>query len=98
MPERLSGLDLLEQFRASNTQLMLVIDEYGEINGLVTLADVLQALTGEFRPRDLKNAWAVRREDGSWLLDGLTPPPRCPPPKQRSRTRLKIARLRQSQG
>ena len=75
MPERLSGLDLLEQFRASNTQLMLVIDEYGEINGLVTLADVLQALTGEFRPRDLKNAWAVRREDGSWLLDGLIPIP-----------------------
>ncbi|MHB0981972.1 MAG: hemolysin family protein [Thiobacillus sp.] len=71
MPERLSGLDLLEQFRASDTQLMLVIDEYGEINGLVTLADVLQALTGEFRPRDLKNAWAVQREDGSWLLDGL---------------------------
>jgi putative hemolysin len=75
MPERLSGLDLLEQFRASDTQLMLVIDEYGEINGLVTLADVLQAVTGEFRPRGLKDAWAVQREDGSWLLDGLIPVP-----------------------
>jgi putative hemolysin len=75
MPERLSGLDLLEQFRASDTQLMLVIDEYGEINGLVTLADVLQAVTGEFRPRDLKEAWAVQRQDGSWLLDGLIPVP-----------------------
>jgi putative hemolysin len=75
MPERLSGLDLLEQFRASDTQLMLVIDEYGEINGLVTPADVLQAVTGEFRPRGLKDAWAVRREDGSWLLDGLIPVP-----------------------
>jgi putative hemolysin len=75
MPERLSGLDLLEQFRASDTQLMLVIDEYGEINGLVTPADVLQAVTGEFRPRGLKDAWAVQREDGSWLLDGLIPVP-----------------------
>jgi putative hemolysin len=75
MPERLSGLDLLEQFRASEAQLMLVIDEYGEINGLVTLADVLQAVTGEFRPRDLKDAWAVQRRDGSWLLDGLIPVP-----------------------
>ena len=75
MPERLSGLDLLEQFHASGTHLMLVIDEYGEINGLVTLADVLQALTGEFRPRDLKDAWAVQRNDGSWLLDGLIPLP-----------------------
>ncbi len=75
MPERLSGLDLLEQFHASGTHLMLVIDEYGEINGLVTLADVLQALTGEFRPHDLKDAWAVQRADGSWLLDGLIPVP-----------------------
>ena len=75
VPERLSGLDLLGEFRASDTQLMLVIDEYGEINGLVTLPDVLEAVTGEFKPRDLKNAWAVQREDGSWLLDGLIPIP-----------------------
>ena len=73
--ERLSGLDLLEQFRASDTHLMLVIDEYGEINGLVTLQDVLEAVTGEFRPRTPEEAWAVQREDGSWLLDGLIPIP-----------------------
>jgi putative hemolysin len=71
MPERLSGLDLLVGFRASDAHLMLVIDEYGEINGLVTLRDVLQAVTGEFKPRNLEEAWAVQREDGSWLLDGL---------------------------
>jgi putative hemolysin len=75
MPERLSGLDLLEQFRASDTHLMLVIDEYGEINGLVTLRDVLEAVTGEFRPRTQEEAWAVQRADGSWLLDGLIPIP-----------------------
>jgi len=75
MPEHLSGLDLLEQFRASGTHLMLVIDEYGEINGLVTLRDVLEAVTGEFRPRSQEEAWAVQREDGSWLLDGLIPIP-----------------------
>ncbi len=75
MPERLSALDLLEQFRASGTHLMLVIDEYGEINGLVTLRDVLEALAGEFRPRNPSEAWAVQREDGSWLLDGLIPLP-----------------------
>lgn len=73
MPERLSGLDLLVEFRASNAHLMLVIDEYGEINGLVTLRDVLQAVTGEFKPHNLEEAWAVQREDGSWLLDGLIP-------------------------
>jgi len=75
MPERLSALDLLEQFRASGTHLMLVIDEYGEINGLVTLRDVLEAVAGEFRPHSPGEAWAVQREDGSWLLDGLIPLP-----------------------
>ena len=75
VPESLTGMDLLEQFRASETHLVLVIDEYGEINGLVTLQDVLEAVTGEFKPRSPAEAWAVQREDGSWLLDGLIPIP-----------------------
>jgi len=75
VPESLTGMDLLEQFRASDAHMVLVIDEYGEINGLVTLQDVLEAVTGEFRTRNLDEAWAVRREDGSWLLDGLIPIP-----------------------
>jgi putative hemolysin len=75
VPEHLSGLDLLQQFRATDTPLMLVIDEYGEINGLVTMQDVLEAVAGEFRPRSLDEAWAVQRDDGSWLLDGLIPIP-----------------------
>ena len=75
VPESLTGMDLLEQFRASDTQMVLVIDEYGEINGLVTMQDVLEAVTGEFKPRNQADAWAVRREDGSWLLDGLIPIP-----------------------
>jgi putative hemolysin len=75
VPESLTGMDLLEQFRASDTHLVLVIDEYGEVNGLVTMQDVLEAVTGEFKPRNLEEAWAVQREDGSWLLDGLIPIP-----------------------
>jgi putative hemolysin len=55
--------------------MVLIIDEYGEINGLVTLQDVLEAVTGEFKPRSQEDAWAVQREDGSWLLDGLIPIP-----------------------
>jgi putative hemolysin len=73
VPESLTGMDLLEHFRASDAHMVMIIDEYGEINGLVTLQDVLEALTGEFRPRNLEDAWAVQREDGSWLLDGLIP-------------------------
>ncbi len=75
VPETLTGMDLLGHFRASGTQMVLVVDEYGEIQGLVTLQDVLEAVTGEFKPRNQEDAWAVQREDGSWLLDGLIPVP-----------------------
>jgi putative hemolysin len=75
VPETLNGMDLLDHFRASGTQMVLVVDEYGEILGLVTLQDVLEAVTGEFKPRNQEDAWAVQREDGSWLLDGLIPIP-----------------------
>lgn len=75
VPETLTGMDLLEQFRASGVQMVLVVDEYGEVQGLVTLQDVLEAVTGEFKPRNQEDAWAVQREDGSWLLDGLIPVP-----------------------
>lgn len=75
VPETLTGMDLLDHFRASGTQMVLVVDEYGEVQGLVTLQDVLEAVTGEFKPRNQEDAWAVRRDDGSWLLDGLIPIP-----------------------
>jgi putative hemolysin len=75
VPETLTGMDLLDHFRASGTQMVIVVDEYGEVQGLVTLTDVLEAVTGEFKPRSQEDAWAVQREDGSWLLDGLIPIP-----------------------
>ncbi|MDT3671360.1 MAG: hemolysin family protein [Aromatoleum sp.] len=75
VPESLTGMELLDQFRASSTHMVFVIDEYGEIQGMVTLQDVLEAVTGEFQPQGLEEAWAVQREDGSWLLDGMIPIP-----------------------
>jgi putative hemolysin len=75
VPESLTGLELLENFRASGTQMAFVIDEYGEVLGMVTLSDVVQAITGEFTPRNVEESWAIRRDDGSWLLDGLIPVP-----------------------
>lgn len=75
VPETLTGMDLLRHFRTSGSQMVLVVDEYGEVLGLVTLQDVLEAVTGEFIPHNQEEAWAVQREDGSWLLDGLIPLP-----------------------
>jgi putative hemolysin len=75
VPESLTGMELLEEFRANGTQMAFVVDEYGDVLGLVTLQDVLEAVTGEFVPRNPEDAWAAAREDGSWLIDGLIPIP-----------------------
>ncbi len=75
VPESLTGMELLDEFRANGTQMVFVVDEYGDVLGLVTLQDVLEAVTGEFIPRNPEDAWAVQREDGSWLIDGLVPIP-----------------------
>jgi putative hemolysin len=75
VPESLTGIELLENFKHSGTNLAFVIDEYGEVQGIVTLKDVMEAITGEFKPHRPEDAWAMRREDGSWLLDGFIPVP-----------------------
>jgi putative hemolysin len=75
VPESLTGMELLENFRNSGVQLAFVVDEYGEVQGVVTLQDVMEAITGEFKTHRAEDAWAVQREDGSWLLDGLIPVP-----------------------
>ncbi|HXF46212.1 MAG TPA: hemolysin family protein [Burkholderiaceae bacterium] len=75
VPESLTGMELLENFRASSAHMALVVDEYGEIQGLVTPQDLLEAIAGEFKTPSVEDAWAVQRPDGSWLLDGLIPIP-----------------------
>jgi putative hemolysin len=75
VPETLTGMELLEQFRSSDTELVFVVDEYGEVQGVITVRDVLEAITGEFSAPADDDAWAVERPDGSWLLDGLIPVP-----------------------
>jgi putative hemolysin len=73
VPETLSGMELLEQFRAKAGRFVFVVDEYGVVQGLLTPRDLLEAITGELQPGALIDAWATQREDGSWLLDGLIP-------------------------
>jgi putative hemolysin len=73
VPETLSGMELLEQFRARSTRILLVVDEYGVVQGLMTPMDMLEAITGELQTGTQLDAWATLREDGSWLIDGLMP-------------------------
>jgi putative hemolysin len=73
VPETLSGMELLEQFRARAIRMALVVDEYGVVQGLLTPLDLLEAITGELSPDEQDEAWATRREDGAWLVDGAMP-------------------------
>jgi putative hemolysin len=73
VPETLTGMELVEQFRTRAARFVFVVDEYGVVQGLITPHDLLEAITGELQPAENTEAWATQREDGSWLLDGLMP-------------------------
>jgi len=75
VPETLTGTELLANFRSTESRMAFVIDEYGEVQGIVTLQDLVEAITGEFNPRNPETSWAIEREDGTWLLDGHIPLP-----------------------
>ena len=73
VPETLTGMELLEQFRARAARLVFVVDEYGVVQGLMTPGDLLEAITGELQTATRADAWANKRPDGVWELDGLMP-------------------------
>lgn len=73
VPETLSGMELLEQFRSRATRMVFVVDEYGVVQGLLTPLDMLEAITGELKPETLVDAWATRLDDGAWQVDGAMP-------------------------
>jgi putative hemolysin len=74
VPESTRGLKVLELFKQTITHIALVVDEYGVIQGLVTLNDIMSEIVGDVPSTDGQDQpQAVQREDGSWLLDGMLP-------------------------
>jgi len=73
LPEHLPVLRALERFRSEARNAAMVPDEYGGIEGIVTLDDVLQAIVGELPRAEEPEPMVREREDGSWLLDGMLP-------------------------
>jgi putative hemolysin len=73
VPETLTGMELLEQFRIRSTRMVFVVDEYGVVQGLLTPLDLFEAITGELSPEEPVDAWAIPKENGSWLVDGAMP-------------------------
>lgn len=74
VPETLRALKMLELFKQSGTHLALVVDEYGTVQGIATLHDILEAMVGDLpSSEEPESSGLFRREDGSWLMDGLLP-------------------------
>ncbi|MCJ7833328.1 MAG: hemolysin family protein, partial [Deltaproteobacteria bacterium] len=74
IPENAPAMHLLGLFKKSRPHLALVVDEYGGIQGLITLNDILESIVGEISSPDRSTEpQIVQREDGSWLVDGMIP-------------------------
>lgn len=72
LPESTHALKVLERFKQSGTHIAMVVDEYGVIQGMVTLNDVMEVIIGDVPFADNpQEELVIRREDGSWLLDGM---------------------------
>ncbi len=73
IPESAPVLSLLDQFKQTGQHIAIVIDEYGSVQGLVTGTDVLQGIAGAMPEAGHdEDDGPVQREDGSWLIDGMT--------------------------
>jgi len=70
IPETAFGSRALEMFKEGKAEIMLVVDEFGVIQGLLTLANILEEIVGDLEPEAPQ---ATQRQDGSWLLDGMLP-------------------------
>lgn len=77
VPDSLTVVKLLEAFKKHRQQFALVVDEYGELHGLVTMNDVMGTLVGDIATvEEVAEAEVVQRDDGSWLIDGNVTPER----------------------
>lgn len=74
IPDTATALRALEVFRKSGEPMLLVVDEFGDFQGVVTLHDILQALVGDIAEPGEEGKPSVQRlEDGAFIVDGMTP-------------------------
>lgn len=73
VPENNTPFQVMEKFRASKIHSCFIVDEYGSIQGIVTLNDILEAIIGEIPQPDIEDYEVKEREDGSYLVDAQIP-------------------------
>lgn len=73
VPEHNSVYQVLERFRQMNTTSCFIVNEYGSLEGMMTLNDILEAIVGDMAPTDEDDYEIVEREDGTYLIDAQLP-------------------------
>jgi putative hemolysin len=73
VPESMPALEVLQRFRDRASNAAMVVDEFGGVQGLISLHDLMEAITGDLAVSQERSGEVVRRDDGSWLLDGALP-------------------------
>jgi putative hemolysin len=73
VPENNSAYQVLEKFKIAQSHACFIVDEYGSIQGLITLNDILEAIVGEMSQIDEDDYEVIPREDGSYLVDAQIP-------------------------
>jgi putative hemolysin len=71
IPDTMDAIDAIPVLKTSPAHIAFVLDEYGHLEGVLTPADLLDAIVGGFADDPGEPEAAVRRDDGSWLIDGM---------------------------
>jgi putative hemolysin len=73
VPENNSAYQVMEKFKESKIHSAFIVDEYGSVLGMITLNDILEAIIGELPEPDMLDYEIIKRQDGSYLIDGQIP-------------------------
>jgi len=73
VPDRLSLTEVLEQFRQAHEDFAIIVNEYSLVVGVITLNDVMSTVMGDLVGPQDEEQQIVRRDENSWLIDGVTP-------------------------
>lgn len=73
VPENNSAYQLLEKFKVTKTHYAFIVDEYGSLQGIITINDILEAIVGDMPQPDQDDYVIVKRDDGSYLVDAQIP-------------------------
>lgn len=73
VPENNSAYQVLEKFKEKKNQSCFIVDEYGSVQGMITLNDILEAIVGDLPETHIEDYGMIRRDDGSYLVDAQIP-------------------------